>query len=172
VCPYEALDKVSNQASTSDWLKELELNSKAIRASSTSTTISCSKRGNVIKVVHDPIVGACIISEYLMDTRVGNKPLIPIDRYSQKSQMVLPFLCWGITRDMPIIIEKIEMRLDFHIYPIVNFSLLLGFPLDDLLDKCQGNLDEKLREATPAITPLFSKNSMEKPLPNKNRSRR
>jgi hypothetical protein len=118
-------------------------------------------RGNAVEVVHDPTVRACIISKYLMDTLVGNKPLTPINRSFRNPRWSYLFPCRGITRGVPIII-------DFHIYPIVDFSLLLGFPLDDLLDKSQGSLDEKLREAAPATTPLFLENSMERPLPKQN----
>jgi hypothetical protein len=47
---------------------------------------------------------------------------------------------------VPIIIDKIEVFLDFYICDIMDFDLLLGFPLDELLDKSQGILDHKLRE--------------------------
>ena len=38
---------------------------------------------------------------------------------------------------MPVKIDKIEVRLDFHVYPIVDFDLLIGSPLENLL---QGKL--------------------------------
>jgi hypothetical protein len=36
---------------------------------------------------------------------------------------------------MPITIEKIEVRLDFHVYNVIDFDLLLGYPLEKLLRK-------------------------------------
>ena len=42
---------------------------------------------------------------------------------------------------MPITIDKFEMHLDFYIYDILNFDLLLGFPLEKLLAS-HGSLDE------------------------------
>ena len=92
-------------------------------------------------------------------TLVGNKPLTPTDKYF-KSPSRLYFKCWGIARDVPIIIDKIEVRLDFHIYDILDFDLFLGYPLEKLLAS-QGSLDEKLREtgsatATPCLENLLA----------------
>jgi hypothetical protein len=52
------------------------------------------------------------------------------------------------------------VRLDIHIYPIINFDLLLGFPLAELLGTSQGSLDEKFRETTSTTSCL--KNPMPK----------
>jgi hypothetical protein len=51
---------------------------------------------------------------------------------------------------VPITIDKIEVRLDFRIYDVIDFDLLLG-GLEKLLDASQGSLDKKLREPTSAI---------------------
>ena len=53
------------------------------------------------------------------------------------------------------------MHLDFYIYDILDFDLLLGLPLEKLLAS-HGSLDEKLREigsatATPHLENLFGK---------------
>jgi hypothetical protein len=111
------------------WLKEVKHTSKVIRISSTSTTIPCTMKGNAIEGLHYPAAEACIISEYLVNILVGNKPLTLIDKYL-RSPSGLFFECWGIARDVPITIEKIEVRLDFHIYYVINFDLLLGYPLE------------------------------------------
>ena len=57
----------------------------------------------------------------------------------------------GIARDVPITIDKIEVHLDFYIYDILDFDLLLGYPLEELLAS-HGSLDEKLKEVTSATT--------------------
>jgi hypothetical protein len=72
----------------------------------------------------------------------------------------LLFPCRGFARDVPIIIEEIEVCLDFHIYDIMDFDLLIGFPLDELLDKSQGSLDHNLREsdfASSITGPLWTR---------------
>ena len=65
---------------------------------------------------------------------------------------------------MPIIIDKIEVRLDFHIYDIVDFDLPLGLPLEKLLASL-GSLDEKLRETSSATATPHLENRLAKPLP-------
>lgn len=84
---------------------------------------------NVIEACYDPSVGACIISEYRMDDYVGNKPQTPTDT-PLRNPSGLHFECWRIVRDMPIIINEIEMHLNFYVYPNIDFGLLLGYPLE------------------------------------------
>jgi hypothetical protein len=88
-------------------------------------------KGNAIEALHDPTIEVCIILECLVDTLVGNKPLTPTDKYF-KSLSILFFECWGIARDVPITIDNIEVHLDFYIYDILDFDLLLGYPLEKL----------------------------------------
>ena len=65
---------------------------------------------------------------------------------------------------MPITIDKIEVHLDFYIYDILNFDLLLGLPLEKLLAS-HGSLDEKLRETGSATATPCLENFLAKPLP-------
>jgi hypothetical protein len=70
---------------------------------------------------------------------------------------------------VPITIDKIEVCLDFYIYNVIYFDLLLGYPLEKLLQKnvSQGSLDEKLRETGSASATTYLENPMAKPLPKK-----
>jgi hypothetical protein len=56
---------------------------------------------------------------------------------------------------VPVKIDKIEVRLDFHVYPIVDFDLLIGSPLENLLQGklSQGSLSYESGE-TALITPI------------------
>ena len=119
-------------------------------------------KGNAVEALHDPFAEVCIIPECLLDTLVGNKPLTLIDKYL-KSPSGLYFECRGIARDVPITIDKIEIHLDFYIYDILDFDLLLGLPLEKLLAS-HGSLDEKLRETGSATTTSCSENLRAKPL--------
>ena len=65
---------------------------------------------------------------------------------------------------MPLIIDKIEVNLDFHIFDILNFDLLLGSLFEKLLVH-QGSLDEMLRKAASATTTSCLENPMAKHLP-------
>ena len=52
---------------------------------------------------------------------------------------------------MPVKIDKIEVRLDFHVYPIIDFDLLLGSPIENLLQEksSQGSLSYESGETSP-----------------------
>ncbi|KAK8459748.1 hypothetical protein SEVIR_2G205001v4 [Setaria viridis] len=154
-----------------EWSEEVRHSSEAIQISLSSTTICCSMRGTTVKALHDPSTEACTMSEFLTDTFVGNMLLVPTDKLL-KSPSGLIFECRGIARAVPIKIDKIRVHLDFHIYPILNFDLLIGYPLDKLhLDKSsQGSLDKIFRNSTfttaclenPIAKPLSKKNPLEK----------
>ena len=73
----------------------------------------------------------------------------------------------GIARDVPISIDKLEVHLDFYIYDILDFDLLLGYPLEKLLAS-HGSLDEKLRKIISATTTPCLENLLVKPLPEQN----
>ena len=68
---------------------------------------------------------------------------------------------------MPITVDKIEVHLDFYIYDILDFDLLLGYPLEKLLAS-HGSLDEMLRENASATTAPCLENSMAKHFPEQN----
>ena len=87
-------------------------------------------KGKIVEALHDPAAEVCIIPECLLNTLVGNKPLTLTNKYF-KSPSGLYFECRGIARDVPIIIDKIEVRLDFHIYDILDFDIFLGYPLEN-----------------------------------------
>ena len=67
---------------------------------------------------------------------------------------------------MPITIDKIEVNLDFHIFDILDFDLLIGYPLDNFHHSPLGSLHEKLGEITSA-SPCIE-NSLVKPCPKQN----
>ena len=68
---------------------------------------------------------------------------------------------------MPLIVDKIEVNLDFHIFDILDFDLLLGFPLEKLLAS-QGSLDETLRKTASTTTTPCLENSIAKHFPEPN----
>ena len=68
---------------------------------------------------------------------------------------------------MPITIDKIRVHLDFYIYDILDFDLLLGYPLEKLLAS-HGSLDKKLRKTGSATTSPHLENLLAKPLPEQN----
>ena len=57
---------------------------------------------------------------------------------------------------MPVKIDKIEVCLDFHVYPIIDFDLLIGSPLENIIQEksSQGSLSHDSGET--AFTPPIS----------------
>jgi hypothetical protein len=51
---------------------------------------------------------------------------------------------------VPVIISKIEVFIDFHIYAILEFDLLIGHPLENLLQEKSSDrgLDENVGKTT------------------------
>ena len=67
----------------------------------------------------------------------------------------------GVASAVPLIIDKIKVNLDFHIFDILDFDLLLGFLLEKLLAS-QGSLDEMLRKTASATATSCLENHMAK----------
>jgi hypothetical protein len=118
-----------------EWLMEMKRSSKAIQILSSPTTIPCSLRGMTnIEALHNPIVGTSIMSKFLAKNLLGNMLLVPTNKLF-KSLLGLFFKCCGIARVVPIIINEIEVHLDFHIYAILEFNILIGYPLEKKFNK-------------------------------------
>ena len=119
--------------------------SEAIQILSPSKTMPCSLRGTNIEALHNPIVGTSIMSEFLAKKLLGNMPLILTNKLF-KSPSGLIFECSGIVRTVLIEIDGTVVHLDFHIYAILDFDLLIGYPLEKPFQEksYHGSLDEKL----------------------------
>jgi hypothetical protein len=65
----------------------------------------------------------------------------------------------GVACVVPLIVYKIKVNLDFHVFDVLDLDLLLGSHREKLLDASRGSLDKKLREAFLAITPLVFRKS-------------
>jgi hypothetical protein len=92
--------------------------------------------------------------EFLVKNLLGNMPLVLTNKLF-KSPLGPFFECCGIARDVSVIIDKTVVHLDFHIYVILEFNLLIGQPCEKLFKEksFHEGLDEKLRTTTSA-TPI------------------
>ena len=121
--------------------------------------MSCSLRGTVVEAMHNPTVETNIMSEFLAKTLLG-KILLVLTNKLFKSPSGLIFECCGIARAMPVIIDKIEVFIDVHIFSILEFDLLIGYPLNKLFQEktSHGSLDEKFGKtafATHSDSPMM-----------------
>lgn len=110
-------------------LKEVKLSTKAIHLTSPSAPIPCSLRGTVVEALHNANLEANIMAEHLMDNLFSNVHIEPTSKLF-KSPAGLIFECQGIARVVPIEVDKIEVHLDFHVFPILDFDLLIGYPFE------------------------------------------
>jgi len=77
--------------------------------------------------------------------------LVPTNKLF-KSPSGLIFECCGIVRVVSITIDKIKVFIDFHIFAILEFELLIGHPLNNLFQEksSHGSLNEEFRKTTSA----------------------
>jgi len=101
-----------------------------------------------------------VLPWHLAYTLLGNVMLRPSDTLLNSCPSGHILKCRGVACAMPLIIDKIEVDLDFHIFDILDFDLLLGSPFEKLLTS-QGSLDKKLRK-TASSTVTCLENSMAK----------
>ena len=74
----------------------------------------------------------------------------------------------GVTSAVLLTSDKIKVHLDFHIFDVLNFDLLIGYPLENLLTSLQGSLAELLRETAFATTTPYSADLLAKPISKQN----
>ena len=68
---------------------------------------------------------------------------------------------------MPLMIDKIEVNLDFYIFDIFDFDLPLGSPIEKLLAS-QGSLDVMLKKTASATATCCLENTMVNHFPELN----
>ena len=116
-----------------EWLIEVKCSSEAIRILSTSTTKTCSLRGIIVETLQNPTVEANIMLAFLAETLLGKMLQVSTNKLF-KSPSGFIFKCCGI-RAVPVIIDEIKVHLDFHIFAILEFDLLIGYPLENFFKK-------------------------------------
>ena len=97
---------------------------------------------------------------------LGNVSLKPSGKLLESCPFGHILECRGVASVVPITIDKIEVNLDFHIFDVLDFDLLIGYPPDNLHHTPLGSLFEKLRK-TISATPCLE-NPSAKPFPNQN----
>uniref|UniRef100_K3XQI0 Uncharacterized protein n=1 Tax=Setaria italica TaxID=4555 RepID=K3XQI0_SETIT len=100
--------------------------------SSPPSTIPCAIRGNPVNILYNPTVGANIISSECVMQLFGDEPLVPTDKTFQTSSR--EFLEGvGILQHMSIRHKDIEAVLDFHVFDVQSFDLMIRHPIEKLL---------------------------------------
>ena len=117
---------------------------------SSSITIPCSIRGITVEAQLIPNMEGNIMPWHLAHTLLGSVSLKPSDKLFESYPFGHILESRGIAGAVPITIDKIKVNLDFHIFDILDFDLLIGYPLDKFHHSPLGSLHEKLGEMTSA----------------------
>jgi hypothetical protein len=150
------------------WSTGVEHFSEALWICSPSTFLPCSIKGITIEAHLNPSMEVNIMPWHLVYTLLGNMMLRPSDKLLKSCLFGHILKCQGVACAVPLLVDKIKVNLDFHIFDVLDLDLLLGSHIEKLLDAPRGSLDKKLWETVFAITPLFSENAMVTPLPKQN----
>ncbi|CAN6371626.1 unnamed protein product [Urochloa humidicola] len=105
---------------------------------------------------------------HLTYTLLGKVSLRPSDKLLKSCPFGHILECRGVASAVPLMVDKIETSLNFHIFDVLDLDLLLGYPLEKFLDRSHGSLDGNLREAASTTVVTCSYDPMARPLPKLN----
>jgi hypothetical protein len=113
-------------------LAETELSTKVARIIAPSDDLSCILNETTIEAHYSPTVGINIISKALAKKLCPNESLIPSHKLLR---IPLGVISYGVMRSIPLRVRGSKYGLDFHIYNILDTSLLVGLPLGTLFQE-------------------------------------
>ena len=132
-----------------EWVEEVESPSEAIQIHTPSLIIQCNIRDDMMGVRYNPTVGANIMSTPFASAYFSNEPLAPTNKALRIApQSNLKGL--GLLHNITIYHDKVKMVLDFHIFDIQDFDIMIGHPLKKLFTEPPktGGLDVKIGRGT------------------------
>ena len=141
------------EAMREEWSNREKHFSEAIWIISPSMITHCSIRGTTVEAHINLIREVNVLLWHLAYTLLGNVTLRPSDKLLKSCPLGHIIKCRGVASAVSLTIDKIEVNLDFHIFNILDFDILLGFPLEKLLAS-QGSLDVTLRKMLLPLLPL------------------
>jgi len=147
-----------------EWLAETELSTVVARIIAPFDVLSYTLMKTTIEAKYSPTIGMNIVSKALAEELCPNESLIP----SHKLLMTPPGVTlesYGVMRSIPLCIRGSKYRLDFHIYDILDMSILIGVPFGTLFrDRpSQSLLNLKLGNTTIDVSLACSHNAIVEP---------
>ena len=143
-------EKLLTEDIREEWSNGIIDFSEAFWIDSPSITIPCSIKGIAVEAQLIPNIEGNIMPWHLAHTLLGSVSLKPSGKLFESCPFGHILECRGIASAVPITIDKIEVNLDFHIFDILDFDLLIGYPLENFYHSPLGSLHEKLGEKTSA----------------------
>jgi hypothetical protein len=151
---------------SSEWSKEVEHSSEEIQIRVPSSTIQCHINRNMVNTLYNPTIGANIMSAAFAHNFLENKFIALTNKtFRVKPRTRLESL--GLLHNISLYHDEMEIILDFHVFNIQDFNILIWHPLEKLLVEPPetGELDVKLRRESFSIQFTRAKNSVTESLP-------
>ena len=119
----------------SEWIQEGETSPEIIQFHAPSFTIQCFIKGAVVTAFYNPTVGVNIISASFASNYSSKKHVTPTTKSLRiGSNSIIKGI--GIMQDVPVWQMKTEIALDFHIFEVQDFDILIGHPIEKTFPRC------------------------------------
>ena len=121
---------------SNEWLEESELSSDVIQLDSPSISIHYQIDKAPFNALYSPVVGVNIMSTSSAHDLLKDMPLTPTTKLLKSlSGHILPSL--GILYVLLIQVKGTKVHLSFYIFDIMEFNLLIGQPIERLIQEGQ-----------------------------------
>ena len=121
---------------SNELLEESELSSDVIRLDSPSISIRCQINKALFDAFYNLVVGVNIMSTSFAHDLLKDMTLTPTTKLLKSlSGHILPSL--GILYELPIHVNGTRVHLSFYIFDIMEFDLLIGQPIERLIQEGQ-----------------------------------
>jgi hypothetical protein len=117
-----------------EWLEESEFSPKIIHLDSPSIVIQCQLNKAPFDTFYNPIVGVNIMFALFAQDFLKDIPLAPTTKLL-KSLLGLIVPSLGILCALPIFVNSTQVLLNFYIFYVVKFDMLIGQPIEILFKK-------------------------------------
>jgi hypothetical protein len=115
-----------------DWLIESEQSPEVIRFNSPSVIIKLQVDSHPFEALYNPVVGVNIMSYTFAKEFLKDIPLIPTNKLLKScSGHIIPSL--GVSSALPIVINDFRILLNFYIFDVWDFNVMIGVPIIKLL---------------------------------------
>jgi len=147
-----------------EWSRETESSPEVLRINSPPSTIPCTIRGTPVDILYSPTVGANIISSECAFQLLGDELLVQTNKtFQTSSRKIIEGI--GILQNVTVKHENIDVILDFHVFDVQDFDLMIGHPIEKLLMDAltQGKLDVRLGKENFSVQISRGANSLAEP---------
>nr|CAD40117.1 OSJNBa0061C06.1 [Oryza sativa Japonica Group] len=113
-------------------LREAELSSEVTRINTAPRVLPCHLEGNDVVIQYSPTIVVNLISESFAFAYLSNKAVTPTNKFFKhpNGNIIEGF---GIVQDVPVYFEDRKAVLDFYVFEIQDFDILIGLPIEQLL---------------------------------------